>query len=129
MLKLPNNLRNIRKNHQNPELRSGEKVAELIGVSKQYYYDLETGRNNCRLNIDHINKLTKILNVTADEILNSTSDNSSLNILKKPITAEDEVMPIFDDPKVRALARISFSKDPSKEALLKKLINSMLEED
>jgi len=40
-----------------------------MGVSKQYYYDLETGRNNCRLNIDHISKLTKILNISADKLL------------------------------------------------------------
>jgi len=69
MLELPNNLRNIRKKHQNPELRSGEKIADLMGISKQYYYDLETGRNHCRLNIDHINKLIKIFKVSAGEIV------------------------------------------------------------
>jgi len=38
-------------------------------------------------------------------------------------------IPVLDDPGVRALARRSLSKDPSKQALLKKLITSMLEDD
>ena len=66
---IPNNLRKIRKSHPNKALRSGNEIAKLLETSPQYYYDLETGRNNCRLNIDHINKLTKIFNVTADEML------------------------------------------------------------
>lgn len=86
MEKLPNNLRNIRKKHQNHELRSGEKVAELMGISKQYYYDLETGRNNCRLNADHLNALTKIFNVTSDELLAEVVTTDESETLKETVT-------------------------------------------
>lgn len=82
--KLPNNLRQVRKNSASPSLRSGEKVAELMGISKQYYYDLETGRNNCRLNSDHLKKLTKIFGVTNDEILGNQPPSNEAIEEKKP---------------------------------------------
>ena len=129
MTKQPNNLRDIRLSQTDKALSSGGKIADIMGITPQYYYDLETCRGGRKLNADHINKLTRIFNVTADEILGSASCDSSLDISKNQLTTQDEIIPIFDDPKVRALARISFSKDPSKAVLLKKLINSMLEED
>ncbi len=84
-LELPNNLRQIRKTHPNKKLRSGNAIAELMSISPQYYYDLETGRNNCRLNAEHLGKLTKIFSVTADEILGGQplADDESAEI-KKP---------------------------------------------
>lgn len=84
MTEFPNNLRNIRKNHPNKTLRSGEEVARLMNLSKQYYYDLETGRNGARLNIDHLNQLTKIFNVSSDEILGSQQIINESNEPKKP---------------------------------------------
>lgn len=81
---LPNNLRAIRKSCPNKELRSGNKIAELMGISPQYYYDLETGRNRNRLNVDHLNKLTKIFNVTADEILGGQALPETSDQPKKP---------------------------------------------
>jgi len=71
MSELPNNLRKIRKAHPDKALRSGNKIAELMNISPQYYYDLETGRGGRKLNIDHITQLTKIFKVTADEILDN----------------------------------------------------------
>lgn len=68
---LPNNLRAIRKGHPDKSLRSGEEIAHLMKLSKQYYYDLETGRNGARLNIDHLNQLTRIFNCSADDIVNN----------------------------------------------------------
>ncbi|WP_110955178.1 helix-turn-helix domain-containing protein [Anaerosinus massiliensis] len=69
MDEFPNNLRQIRVSHPDKSLRSGNKIAALLGVTPQYYYKLETGKENKRLNIDHLNQLTKIFGVTADEIL------------------------------------------------------------
>lgn len=48
------------------------------------------------------------------------------SILKQ--SKENEI-PVLDDPQVRALARRSLEKNPEKEKMLKKLIQSMLEED
>lgn len=69
MKEMPNNLRKIRTSHPDKELRSGNKIAELMDISPQYYYDLETGRGGRKLNAEHINKLTKIFKVSSDEIL------------------------------------------------------------
>lgn len=98
MGELPNNLRYIRKNHSDRSLRSGEEIARLMNLSKQYYYDLETGRNGARLNIDHINQLTKIFNVTSDDILtnqqvvNETTDNKKIPKDLKKILEEKTLM-------------------------------------
>lgn len=82
---LPNRLRKIRINHPQKELRSGNAIAELMNISPQYYYDLETGRNNCRLNADHLAKLTKIFNCTADEILGGQPlETDEPSEIKKP---------------------------------------------
>lgn len=73
MSEFPNNLRKIRKSHPVKELRSGNKIADLMNITPQYYYDLETGRGGRKLNIDHLNQLTKIFNVSSDEILGTPS--------------------------------------------------------
>ena len=73
MDKYPNNLRKIRLSQKNKELRSGNKIAELLEVTPQYYYKLETGREGKRLNIEHLRKLSKIFNITSDEILGGYS--------------------------------------------------------
>jgi len=80
----PNNLRKIRTTQDSKELRSGNRIAELMNLSPQYYYDLETGRGGRKLNADHINKLTKIFDVTADEILGDQTLNDSPDETKKP---------------------------------------------
>lgn len=69
----PNNLRKIRLSQKSKELQSGSKIAELLEVTPQYYYKLETGREGKRLNVEHLRKLSKIFNVTADEILGGYS--------------------------------------------------------
>jgi len=53
MNKMPNNLRNIRKSQTDKQLRSGSHIAELMDITVQYYYDLETGRGGRKLNIQH----------------------------------------------------------------------------
>jgi len=81
---LPNKLRKIRLSQTKKDLRSGNKIAELIGVSPQYYYSLETGRDNKRLNIEYLTKLSKIFNVTADEILGDQPLIDASTEQKKP---------------------------------------------
>lgn len=95
---LPNNLRYIRKSHPNKDLRSGNRVAELMNISPQYYYDLETGRGGRKLNIDHIHQLSDIFTVTADEILGgqelseNPSENKKIPTDLKRILEEKTVM-------------------------------------
>ncbi len=86
MSESPNNLRKIRQTHPDKALRSGNIIAKLMNISPQYYYDLETGRGGRKLNIDHINQLTKIFNVTADEILDNQPTPSESSENKKALT-------------------------------------------
>jgi transcriptional regulator with XRE-family HTH domain len=86
MNEVPNNLRNIRKAQTDKQLRSGSHIAELMDITVQYYYDLETGRGGRKLNIQHITKLAQIFNCTANEILAETytvKDESNKEELKK----------------------------------------------
>lgn len=124
---LPNNLRAIRKACPNKELRSGNKIAELMNITPQYYYDLETGRNRNRLNIDHLNKLTKIFGVTADEILGSTPvPESSNNQNKVPkdlakfleqaeVMFDGEVYKLDEEDKMKLRAALEFGFWTAKE--------------
>lgn len=52
---------------------SGTAVAEKLGVSPQYYYDLETGRR--RLNVDHIIQLADLFDVSTDHLLGRSTEN------------------------------------------------------
>lgn len=58
-----NRLRELRESMK----MSGTKVADMLGISPQYYYNLEKG--NKRLNDELILKLSKIFNVPADYII------------------------------------------------------------
>ncbi|MCM0758058.1 helix-turn-helix domain-containing protein [Sporomusa sphaeroides DSM 2875] len=84
MKEFPNNLRKIRTTQSNRDLRSGNRIAELMNISPQYYYDLETGRGGRKLNAEHLAKLTKIFDVSADEILGGQPLVDSLTEQKKP---------------------------------------------
>ncbi len=56
---------------------SGTKLAEMIGISPQYLYDLERGEK--RLNEETIARLTEVLKVSADYLL-GLSDQLQLSI-------------------------------------------------
>jgi transcriptional regulator with XRE-family HTH domain len=71
---LPNRLRELRKANK----KSGNKIAELLGITPQYYYDLETGRK--RLNEDHIRQLADIFNVSIDYILGRSDNRNELAV-------------------------------------------------
>ncbi len=47
---------------------SAEEIAKALDITVGYYYKLERGEK--RLNIDHINKLAQLMNVSADYLLN-----------------------------------------------------------
>jgi transcriptional regulator with XRE-family HTH domain len=86
-MKYPNNLRNVRENFKNRHgyALSGVKVANEIGISPQYYYDLETGRK--RLNSDLLPRLASVLDVSTDEILTdikTINPDTLLTKQKKP---------------------------------------------
>jgi len=65
----PNRLREIRARKG----ISGNRLAEVLGISPQYYYNLEKG--NKRLNEDHIRALSAYLNVSANDILGLPGPN------------------------------------------------------
>lgn len=56
---------------------SGTKLAEMIGISPQYLYDLERGEK--RLNEETIARLTEVLKVSADYLL-GLSDQPQLSV-------------------------------------------------
>lgn len=74
MSKYPNSLRFLRlqiKKGNRP--LSGNDVAEQLGITASYYYDLERGRR--RLNADLLSQLTEILGCSVDEILKAPGQN------------------------------------------------------
>lgn len=107
-----------------------KQLSEKTGLSISFISDIENGRRNP--NLDNLNKLAHALNTTSDKIL--SEDKAIANKQKLRNSAEffeQSPIPIFDDPEVRALARknLSNNNNPEKEKMLKKLIQSMLEED
>lgn len=56
---------------------SGTKLAEMIGISPQYLYDLERGEK--RLNEETIARLTEVLKVSADYLL-GLSDQPQISV-------------------------------------------------
>lgn len=70
--KYPNQIRQIRKEKG----MSGTALAKKLGISPQYFYDLEKGKR--RLNDSLIKKLTRILGVSADRILASETTTDYL---------------------------------------------------
>lgn len=68
MIKSTNRLRELREKRG----KSGTEIAELLGISPQYYYDLEKGVK--RLNEPLIRKLTEIYGVSSDYLLGYTDD-------------------------------------------------------
>ena len=56
---------------------SGTKVAEMLGISAQYYYDIEKGKRN--LSAEMAAKLADIFEVSTDYLLGKTDDPSPSN--------------------------------------------------
>ncbi|WP_199426272.1 helix-turn-helix domain-containing protein [Thermaerobacillus caldiproteolyticus] len=53
---------------------SGTKVAEMLGISAQYYYDIEKGKRN--LSAEMAARLAEIFGVTTDYLLGRTDELS-----------------------------------------------------
>jgi transcriptional regulator with XRE-family HTH domain len=53
---------------------SGTKVAEILGISPQYYYDIEKGKRN--LSAEMAARLAEIFEVSTDYLLGRTNDPS-----------------------------------------------------
>jgi transcriptional regulator with XRE-family HTH domain len=68
MKKTTNRLKELREGKG----KSGTEIAELLGISPQYYYDLEKG--NKRLNETWIRKLMAIYKVPSDYLLGYSHD-------------------------------------------------------
>jgi len=72
-----NKLRQLREQ----EKVSGAVIADKLGVTPQYYYDLETGRR--RLNEDLLIKLADIHDVSVDYLLGRTEEKNGLLTAKE----------------------------------------------
>lgn len=98
---------------------SAKWLADEVGVSQTHLsYVINNKRN---LSFELAEKITNVLNIPLSELVqnNELDDTQS----------KENAIPVLDDPQVRALARRSLEKNPQKEKMLKKLIQSMLEED
>lgn len=98
-----------------------KQLAEVTNLSISFISDIENGRRNPSL--DNLNILASALGTYSEALISDSKDYISNDYPR------DNSIPVLDDPHVRALARRSLDKNPGKQALLKKLIKSMLEED
>ncbi|MDT8901880.1 helix-turn-helix domain-containing protein [Anaeroselena agilis] len=88
---LPNSLRSIRKSKK----LSGNYIAAQLGITPQYYYDLETGRR--RLNSDLLMGLVSTFNCTADEILKVPGQNLTNKYCQKVADKIIDVSPLIPE--------------------------------
>lgn len=85
----PNRIRLTRRSKD----MTGEEVANLLGISKQYYYNIERGRRN--LSAEHAITLSKIFDVTSDYLLglsDSPDTNSPIPHTTDEPTLNEELM-------------------------------------
>jgi transcriptional regulator with XRE-family HTH domain len=73
---------------------SGTKIAQILGISAQYYYDIEKGKRN--LSAEMAAKLADIFEVSTDYLLGKTDDpspsnNSNLDSKLPELTEKDEL--------------------------------------
>jgi transcriptional regulator with XRE-family HTH domain len=93
---------------------SGTKVAQLLGITPQYYYDIEKGKRN--LSAENASKIAKIFNVSVDYLLGRSES----------IIAE-KVSNYEIDDRVRALAREIQDLNSGDIDLLEAMIKTMRE--
>jgi transcriptional regulator with XRE-family HTH domain len=74
---------------------SGTKVAEMLGISAQYYYDIEKGKRN--LSAEMAARLAEIFGVTTDYLLGRTDEPKSDRDLKLPELTEKDELDIAKD--------------------------------
>ncbi|ARA98585.1 MULTISPECIES: helix-turn-helix domain-containing protein [Anoxybacillaceae] len=70
---------------------SGTKVAEMLGISAQYYYDIEKGKRN--LSAEMATRLAEIFGVTTDYLLGRTdkpNDESDWDSKLPELTEKEE---------------------------------------
>lgn len=107
---------------------SAKWLAEEVGVSPTHLSYVVNNKRN--LSFELAEKIADVLHISLTDLVQKEGLPDKQDVPSdKSENIELDVVPVLDDPKVRALARRSLSKDPSKEALLKKLITSMLEDD
>lgn len=87
--------------------KSGIEIANHLGISPQYYYDLETGRGNKRLNEDLLIKLADVFGVSIDYLLGREPDG----------VKEESVDYLLERENLELANRISRLPDKEKKAL------------
>lgn len=78
--------------------RSGTEVANKLGISSPYYYDIEKGKRN--LNAELAVKLAEIFGVSVDYLLGvddtEPDDKNELEFLRKLDLSDKELLEQFD---------------------------------
>mgnify|MGYP001286505023 FL=1 len=105
----------IRKIRREKDL-SGTEVAERLGISAQYYYNIERGKRS--LSAEMASKLAKIFGVTTDYLL-------GLNDEPQSKTSEKEKNLSSLDENVYALARNFQDLDSDTQDALLKIIETL----
>ncbi len=126
----PNRMRELRKKAK----LSGIEISKKLGISVQYYYDLEKGVK--RLNESHISQLADIFNVTIDYLLCRESENNSeipsnaiipTNFIKLPILGTIKAgEPIFAEKNIIGYKNIADINIPSSQCFFLKVIGDSM---
>jgi transcriptional regulator with XRE-family HTH domain len=69
---------------------SGIKIAEMLGISAQYYYDIEKGKRN--LSAEMAARLAEIFGVTTDYLLGRTDTSQEIKTFNQIIGIDKEAL-------------------------------------
>lgn len=95
---------------------SGTKVAELLGISPQYYYELEKGKK--RLNDELLMKLAGLYNVSTDYLLGRTDDPRPIDQItleaqkriEEALEGDEELLAFWQELKEREDLQLLFKQ-------------------
>jgi len=95
---------------------SGTKVAELLGISPQYYYELEKGKK--RLNDELLMKLAELYNVSTDYLLGRTDDPRPIDQItleaqkkiEEALQGDEELLAFWQELKEREELQLLFKQ-------------------
>ncbi|GFN21930.1 helix-turn-helix domain-containing protein [Thermanaeromonas sp. C210] len=108
---------------------SGTKVAELLGISPQYYYELEKGKK--RLNDELLMKLAELYNVSTDYLLGRTDDPRPVDQItleaqkriEEALHGDEELLAFWQELKEREELQLLFKQTrPLSPLSIKKII-------
>ncbi|MEB5480728.1 helix-turn-helix transcriptional regulator [Shouchella clausii] len=73
-MKVSHRIKEVRESHRDGDKKlSGIKVAKMLNISSQYYYEIERGEKN--LSVDLASDLADLFNVTVDYLIGRENEN------------------------------------------------------